>query len=141
MTPSATKQAAGFVLFERGPEGRRYLLLRNSRHRTWGFPKGHQNKDEDLPTCARRELAEETSITDIRIFDDFQRVVRYRVRAPSGSWEKIVTYYLAEKTGGDVRLSDEHDEMVWAPKADARKRLDFDDLRRILDDADAHPTD
>jgi 8-oxo-dGTP pyrophosphatase MutT (NUDIX family) len=141
MVPEATKNAAGFVLFERGAAGRRYLLLRNSRHGSWGFPKGHQDGDEDLPACARRELAEETSIVDIRVVDSFKRILRYRVRSPRGSWEKVVTYFLAEFVSGEVRLSHEHDDQLWATHAEARRMLDFDDLRRLLDEADRHPID
>jgi bis(5'-nucleosidyl)-tetraphosphatase len=141
MHTAASKRAAGFVLFERSPKGRRYLLLRNSRHGTWGFPKGHCNDGEDLLACARRELLEETSLTDVRIYPEFERTLSYRVRSPKGGWEKIVCYYLAEKLSGECRISDEHDQCAWMTRLEAQAKLGFEDLRQLMDEADAFSVD
>jgi len=135
------RHAAGFVLFERSSGGRRYLLLRNRRHGTWGFPKGHCDPGEALLDCARRELAEETSLTDVRVYAEFSRTLTYRVRQARESWDKIVAYFLAEKASGEVRLSDEHDAASWGTRLESQALLVFEDLRRLLDEADAFEID
>ena len=141
MRTSEPRLAAGFVLFEKSPKGRRYLILRNRRHGTWGFPKGHCEEGEEILDCARRELEEETSLKDIRIYPEFERTLTYRVRQAKNSWDKIVKYYLAERLSGDCKISDEHDASLWATRLEAQAKLNFEDLRRLIDEADAFPID
>ena len=66
------EEAAGYILFHDGPEGRRFLLLRNRRHGAWGFPKGRLEDGEDHAAGARRELLEETGIADFAPVADFE---------------------------------------------------------------------
>ena len=137
MSEVETKKAAGFVLFEHTHAGRRFLLLRNRRHGTWGFPKGHCNDGEELMVCAHRELEEETSLTEVRVYPGCERTLSYFIRRGKSGYEKIVSYYIAEKLHGVCRLSEEHDEAIWVTSAEARLRLNYPDLRRLIDEADA----
>ena len=134
MSSDELREAAGFVLYRRSEHGPLILLLRNARHGDWGFPKGHRDGDETLEACARRELLEETGLSEIRVLPDFHRVERYRVGGAAG-WDKEVHYWLAELESGELVRSDEHDEVVWESASQASKRLRHESLRRLLDAA------
>ena len=53
--------AAGSVVFRRGPDGQREVLLAHRpRYDDWSLPKGKLDPDEYLAACAVRETREET---------------------------------------------------------------------------------
>ena len=58
--------SAGGVVFRREDAGgaTRYLLIRDS-YKNWGFPKGHLKSGEPPADAARREVEEETGLTDL----------------------------------------------------------------------------
>ena len=58
--------SAGGVVLRRDDGGPRYLLIRDS-YDNWGFPKGHVAEGETLEAAARREVAEETGLRDVRV--------------------------------------------------------------------------
>ncbi len=111
------------VVRGRGPE-RRYLLLR--AYRNWDFPKGLVEPGEDPLEAALREVAEETSLRDLR----FPWGRAFRETGPYGRQGKVARYYLAESPAGAVHLPvspelgrPEHDEWRWAPYEEARALL------------------
>lgn len=58
-----TTRAAGVVLLRQTP--RRCLCLLLRAYRYWDFPKGEAGEGESLLQTARREVREETGITDL----------------------------------------------------------------------------
>ena len=87
--------AAGVVLAHHCAGEWKFLLLRSAEHGTWGFAKGHADDDEDEITAARREVAEETGITDYRLVDSFHDSYEYDVVTTNrGAYRKRVHYFL-----------------------------------------------
>jgi bis(5'-nucleosidyl)-tetraphosphatase len=127
--------SAGTVIV-RGDEGKfRYLLLRAYQY--WDFPKGLVEPGEDALTAARREVAEETGLTDL----DFRWGPVFCETAPYQR-NKVARYYLAESRQGEVFLPvspelghPEHDEFRWLDYATARSLL-VPRVAAILDWAD-----
>lgn len=114
-----TRLAAGMVVVRRFAGEWRWLMLR--AYRNWDFPKGEVEPGEDPLAAARREVAEETSLTSLamRWGDD------YCETAPYGG--KVARYYLAESPQGDVSLPisaelgrPEHHEFRWVDLEQAR---------------------
>ena len=122
------RYAAGFVLVSFRDGVPYFLLLRNARHRTWGFPKGHRDDGEDDLACALRELGEETGLAPRGVASNFEHVASHEVDGA----HKVVRYFLAESGGEDVRLSAEHDRAAWLRADDAMERLQFENLRKVL---------
>ncbi|HKV44396.1 MAG TPA: NUDIX domain-containing protein, partial [bacterium] len=56
--------SAGGVVFRREGGVARYLLIRDS-YQNWGFPKGHLKTGEPPAEAARREVEEETGLTNL----------------------------------------------------------------------------
>lgn len=108
-----------------------YLLLRAYSY--WDFPKGIVEEGESPLAAAVREVAEETTISNLV----FTWGEVYRETAPYGKG-KIARYYIAESAQGEVELPvspelgcPEHDEYRWLPYREARGLLN-DRLRPIL---------
>lgn len=97
MSPSPTKLSAGAVVVRDTQAGPRFLLLRAFRH--WDFPKGMVENGEDPLAAARREVAEETGITEL----SFPWGEEYRETEPY-SRGKVARYYLARTAQDKVQL-------------------------------------
>lgn len=128
----ARRCSAGAVVFHREGRGHAYLLLR--AYRNWDFPKGELREGEEPLDAARREVAEETGIADLRLHEGAPHV-----ETPVYARDKIARYYLAEAGTRQVRLGvnpelgrPEHHEFRWLSYAEARPLL-VDRLRLVLD--------
>lgn len=119
--------SAGIVLV-RWENGWKYLFLR--AYANWDFPKGVVESDEAPLAAAKREVQEETGISDLR----FRWGYAYRETEPYSGGRKVARYYLAEIRSSRVVLSvnpeigrPEHHEYRWVPyselKALAPERL------------------
>lgn len=106
-------RSAGVVVVRRVDGEWRVLLLRAYNY--WDCPKGLVEAGEEPLTTARREVREETGISelDFRWGDEF-------VETPPYSKNKVARYYLAETASGDVELpvnpelgTPEHHEFRW----------------------------
>ncbi|NJD09631.1 MAG: NUDIX domain-containing protein [Gemmatimonadetes bacterium] len=138
--------SAGVIVFHRDDDGCRFLLLLSklTKRPLWEFPKGGVDEGETLIQAAIRELEEETGLSreQVRIVEGFEHKEDYRFT--SGKEEdrvfvrKAVTYFLAEASHTDIRLSaHEASEFVWLPLGEARSKLRYAARRRMLDAAAA----
>jgi bis(5'-nucleosidyl)-tetraphosphatase len=115
--------SAGVIVVRRHDEGYRYLLLRAYNY--WDFPKGLVETGEEPLASAVREVAEETTLTDL----NFRWGEDYRETQPYARG-KVARYYVAESAQGDVSLPvnpelgySEHHEFRWLDYRAARKLL------------------
>lgn len=133
---SRHERSAGIILFRNTPEGPAFLLLDYGSH--WDYPKGHLEDGEDDLSAARREVLEETGISQYEIDDAFREEVEYYFRSRKhGVVRKTVTFFLARTDAGpaDVSLSHEHVGFEFLPFELARERLTYATARRLLERA------
>lgn len=126
------ERSAGGVVYRSGEGDVRFLLILDP-YGNWGLPKGHIEGDEASEAAALREVAEETSLTAIRVqgavddidwyFRDGRRVVH-----------KFCTFYLMESTGGTAtpRREEGISDCVWLPYDEAMARIGYDNTRGVL---------
>ncbi len=136
-SPYGEERAAGFVVFRETGGERVYLILLHREGGHWGFPKGRIEPGESRAETARREIREETGISDVTSIAGFTARSQYRVMRGGRSLEKTVDYFLGRTLAGTVRLSPEHDRAEWLDVARARATLTHAESRRVLDEADA----
>jgi len=128
--------SAGMILFRRTPEPNYLLLHYESGH--WDFPKGHIESGEDPEETAKRELQEETGISEIHLLDGYKQALRYFFRQKGIGIFKVVIFFLAETTQSEVTLSAEHVGFDWLPYDAALARLTFKNSRDLLIKANEH---
>ena len=128
--------SAGVILFRRAPQPYYLLLHYESGH--WDFPKGHIEAGEDAQETARRELKEETGISEIRFLDGYKARLRYFFRQKGIGIFKVVIYFLAETEQSEVTLSYEHIGYGWLAYDAVLERLTFKNSRDLLIKAHEH---
>jgi 8-oxo-dGTP pyrophosphatase MutT (NUDIX family) len=125
------------IVFDGGV--RRYLLVQHQAGH-WSFPKGHPENDESPEQAARRELQEETGLTEVDLlivpaFDE-----RYVFTKRSGKVvQKDVTYFLGRVARpGTVAVQEkELSDFAWGATAATRARMTFEEGRALLDEVEA----
>ena len=130
------ERSAGFILYSMDGGVREYLLLRHRYGGHWGFPKGHIEAGESETDTALRETREETGIADVRIIPGFREANRYHFRRRGKPVFKENVYFLGEAAYSEPVISHEHTQAEWLTYPEARARLSFDDMRRMLDRAE-----
>ena len=80
----------------------------------WDLPKGHvESTDSDNFETAKRELEEETGITDFEFIDGFEYRTEYDFKHKGKIRSKQVFWYLATTEKMSISLSKEHRDYMW----------------------------
>jgi 8-oxo-dGTP pyrophosphatase MutT (NUDIX family) len=105
--------SAGVVVVRQSASGWLFLMLR--AYRNWDFPKGLVETGEDPLHAARREVTEETLISDLQLAwgEHFYETAPY-------SRNKVARYYIGQTASAEVTLPvrpelgrPEHHECRW----------------------------
>jgi bis(5'-nucleosidyl)-tetraphosphatase len=128
------EQSAGAIIFRKEDQQVFYLLLHYEGGH-WGSAKGHIENGETLAETARREIREETALTDIHFIKDFKEFNRYFFFSQGKRIFKIVTFLLAETHSREVTISSEHTGYAWLPFESALERITFTDEKKVLQKA------
>ncbi len=124
------EKSCGVVLFSRFA-GIRYLLLHYEEGH-WDFPKGHVEEGETEEQAARRELQEETGITQAALVQGFREPIHYFYRRGGKTMSKEVVFFLMETPEKDVKISSEHIGYEWLPYDAALQRTTFKNAKDVL---------
>jgi 8-oxo-dGTP pyrophosphatase MutT (NUDIX family) len=108
------------------------LVLHNTPHKYWAFPKGRQNEGETYKQTAIREISEETGNTNFKII---KRLISDSIYFPKRGTKTIVkkvVFFLVKFQTREIKLSSEHVNWTWATFEKALSLLTFDDYKRVL---------
>ncbi len=113
-----------------------YLLLYRKAHEhykeMWDFPRGLIEKGETPEEDIRREVKEETGISNVKFIKGFKKKVNWFYKKEGKTIFKEATYYLAETKTKYVKLSFEHNDFRWCEFNDALKLIKFSNTKSIL---------
>ncbi len=116
-------RSSGAVVFRRTDRGVRLLVLR--AYKNWDFPKGLVENAEDMLSAAKREVKEETGLTDV----DYPFGEEFKETLPYAN-NKVARYYLAETDQHAIELPistalgrPEHHEYRWVSFDEAEDLL------------------
>ncbi|MHA1976509.1 MAG: NUDIX domain-containing protein [Candidatus Hodarchaeales archaeon] len=108
------------------------LVLHDTPHKYWAFPKGRQNEGETYKQTAIREISEETGNSN---FEIIKRLISDSIYFPKRGTRTIVkkvVFFLVKFQTREVKLSSEHINWKWVSFEKALSLLTFDDYIRVL---------
>ena len=90
------------------------ILLLQYPQGHWDLPKGHVEKDDDNNyQTAKRELKEETGISELSFIENFEYRTEYQFKHKGKRKLKQVYWYIATTEEISINLSKEHHNYVW----------------------------
>ena len=127
--------AGGVVM---NPEGR--ILVVSQRGVSWSLPKGHIEKGESPLETARREITEESGITELRFIKKLGEYSRYRLgqnNLDDTSVTKKIILFLFKTNQEKLKPRDsENPEARWVDKTEVANILthqkDREFFRKII---------
>jgi 8-oxo-dGTP pyrophosphatase MutT (NUDIX family) len=109
----------------------KFLLLKYELGH-WDFVKGHIEEDETQEQTIKRELEEETGITEAKIIDGFKETYDYFFKKDGETIYKKVYCYLIESETEDIELSFEHVDYTWLEAEKAIEKASYENSKTIL---------
>lgn len=119
-------------MFRRQENELRFLLI-HDRHGNWGLPKGHVETGESALSAAVREIAEETSMHELRYVDDLG-VREWCFDRDDGTIRKLCRFFVFEAQSGTPRPQIEEgiSQAEFLTAAQAARRATFDMTRELV---------
>ena len=103
----------------------------------WSFPKGHVEKGETTEETVRREVKEETGITQIDFIPGFKETIRYFVNYDGQKRMKFVAFFLARTVQKNVTISFEHQGFAWLSYEEAVSTATYRSDKQVIKAAEA----
>jgi 8-oxo-dGTP pyrophosphatase MutT (NUDIX family) len=124
--------SAGGIVFRRGADGVRFLLIRDS-YQNWGFPKGHLEGTETPDQAALREVSEETGLGQLCMKAPVE-VIDWHFRFRGRLVHKICHFYLIEAEAGEPRplRKEGITACKWLPFDEASALVSYENARDVL---------
>ena len=112
------------------------ILLLQYPQGHWSFPKGPiEEGDSDHFATAKRELLEETGISEVSVIEGWMSKTEYSFFSKGNPVTKQVFWYLANTDELNVKLSHEHTNYMWVNFDEASEQLTFEQEVKILNSA------
>lgn len=129
--------SAGGVVLRCTRVGPRVLVILDS-YRNWGFPKGHVREGESASQAARREILEETGLSDLTLHAPLGSI-DWHFRLHEQLVRKYCHFYLFESRSGEAvpQEAEGITACAWHPIEEALATVTYDNAREILRDVRA----
>jgi 8-oxo-dGTP diphosphatase len=132
--PKISKMAEA-VVFDYGKDGPLFLLLQRLSG-TWQFIMGKIEADETPEEAIRREIKEETDVSDFKII---KKLSGESLFSRKGTIMKVTSFLVhvskENRIDLDKQKEKEHSEYTWATYDKARSLLKYDNQKEILEKA------
>ena len=117
-----TESAGGVVLNRAGQ-----VLIVNQKGTSWSLPKGHVEEGEDALAAARREIHEESGVTDLVYEGECGSYGRYKIGADGGEDEsefKTIRMFLFTTVQSVLKPTDgDNPEARWVERGEVAAYL------------------
>ena len=112
------------------------ILLLQYPQGHWDLPKGHvEDGDATKQETARRELEEETGITEIEFVNGFEEKTNYSFKHKGKRTQKQVYWYFATTEKITVKLSKEHRDYMWLDWELALDMATHEETKKVISQA------
>ncbi|MDO8668965.1 MAG: NUDIX domain-containing protein [Candidatus Buchananbacteria bacterium] len=138
------EKSVGIILFRYNNRDKevQYLVLYH-RGTYWQFPKGRVEAGESEIETAKRELMEETAISNVSIIKGWRQQTQFffqeeRVGKKELIKKDYILYLAKMPKGAEVKISNMHNGYAWFNYKVAGKYLKFKSLKEIIKEADSY---
>ena len=124
---------AGGVIFRRNQKGEiEILLIQDSKDR-WTIPKGHIEEGETAQETARREIGEETGLTNVDIINWLGKI-NFRYRRVDKLVLMTTQIYLVRAKGDTDKICKEEwmNDIKWFGFHDALDVIEYEDIGKLM---------
>lgn len=112
------------------------ILLLQYPQGHWDLPKGHvEQDDEDNFETSRRELKEETGISELSFLENFEYRTEYQFKHKGKRRVKQVFWYIATTEEISVSLSKEHRNYMWLDWEQALEQVTHLETKQLIESA------
>jgi 8-oxo-dGTP pyrophosphatase MutT (NUDIX family) len=111
------------------------LLYERNGRKHWDFSKGHRELGESPQEAVRREIKEETGLTQLDFASGFEEKIHFMFRNAGELVSKDATFFIARTSEEKLTLSSEHADIQWLSYEEALERLTFKNSKDVLQKA------
>lgn len=123
-----THSAGGVVINQQGQ-----ILVVSQKGTSWSLPKGHVEKGEDILQAAKREIEEESGISQLTYIRDLGSYQRFASDDPKTEEMKTITLFQFSTSQHHLRPQDpENPEARWVKKEEVTNLLSFPSDRKFF---------
>jgi ADP-ribose pyrophosphatase YjhB (NUDIX family) len=124
---------SGGVVFRRIEDGSVEMLLIQDAKDRWTIPKGHIEEGETAQQTARREIGEETGLTDVDILGWLGKI-HFRYRRIDKLVLMTTQIYLMRAKGDTNAIQKEEymNGIKWFPFYDALDAIEYEDIGKLM---------
>jgi 8-oxo-dGTP pyrophosphatase MutT (NUDIX family) len=108
----------------------------------WGFPKGHAEENESIIETMKRELWEETGITECTILEDTSFSYTHIFEKNKNTYQKTNLLYIAFPLSKEIKVPVEWQHEIinakWCTRTEAKELIKFKPIENMLDEVIEH---
>lgn len=117
-----SESAGGVVVNNEGK-----IVVVNQNSNSWSLPKGRIDRGEDILDAAKREIYEESGITELKLIKPLGKYQRYKISLDGGddrSEFKTIHMFLFRTNQAELKPIDpKNPEAIWVEKEEVAKML------------------
>lgn len=112
--------SAGGVVYRRVDDHVFFVLVGRRKGNYWCLPKGKIEENETEVDAAKREVFEETGITEVELEEKIGTICyEFYRRSTDTPYHKYVHFYLMNAGSGNLNVGSEFDRAMWFLAQDA----------------------
>jgi len=128
--------SAGGVVYRRFDDNVFFVLVGRRKGNYWCLPKGRIEENETEIEAAKREVFEETGISDVEVGEKIGTIVyEFHRKSNETPYHKYVHFYLMSSSSPHLNVGSEFDRAMWFPARDALNMVSHKKEKEIVSKA------
>ena len=125
--------SAGGVVYRKVEDRVFFVLVGRRRGNYWCLPKGRVEEHETEVDAARREVFEETGLTDVELGEKIGTICyEFYRKSTDTHFQKFVHFYLMVSLKERLHVGTEFDRAMWFPAMDALHMVSHNKEKEIV---------